>query len=190
MQRANLLLRPLALFIFFMLACSLEINAAELPLVRIAHGAFSEKIGIMWVGAEQGIFRKHGVHVEVINIRSGPQTMAALASGDIQVAYTIPGSVVSAATSGFDVAFFAGLVNKADGDFIASPNIRSAADLKGKRVGVSSFGATGDLAARVALQSIGIDPHRDVAIVTLGSDTLRYATRCMPRTCRWHLISR
>ena len=100
-----------------------HLAAAELPLVRIAHGAFSEKVAIMWVGAEQGIFRKHGVHVEVINIRSGPQTMAALASGDIQVAYTIPGSVVSAATGGFDVAFFAGIVNKADGDFIAATQI-------------------------------------------------------------------
>jgi hypothetical protein len=47
---------------------------AELPLVRIAHGAFSEKVSVLWVGAEQRIFRKHGVNVEVevINIRSGP----------------------------------------------------------------------------------------------------------------------
>ena len=90
--------------------------------MRIAHGAFSDKVAALWLGAEQGLFRKHGVNVEVINIRSGPQTMAALVSGDIQVAYTIPGSVVSAATSGLDVAFFAGIVNKADGDFIAVPS--------------------------------------------------------------------
>src|SRR5438445_7808171 len=44
-----------------------------------------------------------------------------------------------------------------------------------RKVGVSSFGATGDLAARVALQSIGLDPNKDVTIVTLGSDTLRHA---------------
>ena len=40
---------------------------------------------------------------------------------------------------------------------------------------MSSFGATGDLAARVALQSIGLDPNKDVTIVTLGVDTLRHA---------------
>ena len=34
-----------------------SVHAAELPLVRIAHGAFSEKILIMWLGAEQGLFR-------------------------------------------------------------------------------------------------------------------------------------
>lgn len=44
-----------------------NIDAAELPLVRIAHGAFSDKIAAMWIGAEQGLFRKHGVKAEVIN---------------------------------------------------------------------------------------------------------------------------
>jgi NitT/TauT family transport system substrate-binding protein len=103
------LLLPIAVFT--------SAHGAELPLVRIAHGAFSEKIAVMWIGAERGIFRKHGVNVEVIAIRTGPQSMAAMASGDIQVAYTIPGSVVSASASGMDVAFFAGIVNMAEGDF-------------------------------------------------------------------------
>ena len=147
------------------------VDAAELPLVRIAHGAFSEKLAIMWVGAEQGIFRKHGVHVEVINIRSGPQTMAALASGDIQVAYTIPGTVVSAATGGFDVAFFAGIVNKADGDFIASTQIRAAEDLRGKRVGVQSIGGGVWSMAMLALEHLGLEPNRDKLTVMIIGDS-------------------
>ena len=160
-----------AAFLLVSVLFRLDANAAELPLVRIAHGAFSEKIAIMWVGAEQGIFRKHGVHVEVINIRSGPQTMAALASGDIQVAYTIPGSVVSAATGGFDVAFFAGLVNKADGDFIASPNIRGAADLKGKRIGVQSIGGGVWSMAMLAIEHLGLEPNRDKMTVLIIGDS-------------------
>ena len=146
-------------------------RAAELPLVRIAHGAFSEKIAILWVGAEQGLFRKHGVNVEVINIRSGPQTMAALASGDIQVAYTIPGSVVSAATGGFDAAFFAGIVNKADGDFIATPSIKRPQDLKGKRVGVQSIGGGVWSMAMLAVEHLGLDVSRDKLTVMIIGDS-------------------
>ncbi|HEX5608071.1 MAG TPA: ABC transporter substrate-binding protein [Candidatus Binatia bacterium] len=146
-------------------------NSAELPLVRIAHGAFSEKILLMWLGAEQGLFRKHGVNVEVINIRSGPQTMAALASGDIQIAYTIPGSVVSAATSGFDVAFFAGIVNKADGDFIASPQIYTPQDLRGKRVGVQSIGGGVWSMAMLALEHLGLEPNRDKMTILIVGDS-------------------
>ena len=58
---------------------------------------------------------------------------------------------------------------------MSRPDIPNAAALKGKRVGVSSFGATGDLAARVGLRSLGLDPEKDVTIITLGTDTLRHA---------------
>ncbi len=146
-------------------------QAAELPLVRIAHGAFSEKVVALWLGAEQGLFRKHGVNVEVINIRSGPQTMAALVSGDIQVAYTIPGSVVSAATSGLDVAFFAGIVNKADGDFIAGTSIRGAEDLKGKRIGVQSIGGGVWSMAMLAIEHLGLEPSRDKMTIMVVGDS-------------------
>jgi ABC-type nitrate/sulfonate/bicarbonate transport system substrate-binding protein len=146
-------------------------TSADLPLVRIAHGAFSEKVGVLWIGVAQGFFRKHGVNVEVINIRSGPQTMAALVSGDIQVAYTIPGSVVSAATSGLDVAFFAGLVNKADGDFIAVPSIHSAEELKGKRVGVQSIGGGVWSMAMLAIEHLGLETNRDKMTVMIIGDS-------------------
>jgi NitT/TauT family transport system substrate-binding protein len=148
-----------------------DAEAAELPLVRIAHGAFSEKVAVLWIGAEQSLFRKHGVNIEVINIRSGPQTMAALVSGDIQVAYTIPGSVVSAASSGLDVAFFAGIVNKADGDFIAVPSVRSAEDLKGKRIGVQSIGGGVWSMAMLAIEHLGLEPSRDRMTVMIVGDS-------------------
>ncbi len=154
-----------------LIALAANTQAAELPLVRIAHGAFSEKVVALWLGAEQGLFRKHGVNIEVINIRSGPQTMAALVSGDIQVAYTIPGSVVSAATSGLDVAFFAGIVNKADGDFIAGPSIHTPEDLKGKRIGVQSIGGGVWSMAMLAIEHLGLEPNRDKMTVMIVGDS-------------------
>lgn len=117
------------------------VTAADLPLVRIAHGAFNEKLAALWVTAEQGFYRKHGVNVEVINIRSGPQTMAAIASGDIQIAYTIPGTVLSATAAGMDAVFFGGIVNRTDGDFVVAPSIHRAEDLKGKKLGVQIIDA-------------------------------------------------
>jgi NitT/TauT family transport system substrate-binding protein len=124
----------------------------------------------LWVGVEQGFFRKHGINVEVINIRSGPQTIAALASGDIQIAYTIPGTVLSAAAAGMDVAFFAGVVNRADGDFVVAPNIRSADDLKGKRVGVQSIGGGVWSLAMLALEHLKLDVARDKILVIVAGD--------------------
>ena len=164
------ILHSLCLLLALLILAS-NVAAAELPLVRIAHGAFSEKIAALWVGAEQGLFRKHGVNVEVVNIRSGPQTMAALVSGDIQIAYTIPGSVVSASASGLDVAFFAGLVNRADGDFIAHANIKSPEDLKGKRIGVQSIGGGVWSMAMLAIEHLGLETNRDKMTVMIIGDS-------------------
>ncbi len=157
------------LTIFFITLLITELHAAELPLVRIAHGAFSEKIAVMWIGAEQGLFRKHGVNVEVVAIRSGPQTMAALASGDIKLAYTIPGSVVSAAASGMDVVFFAGIINQPDGDFLGGRNIHSSEDLKGKRLGVQSIGGGTWSMSMLALEHFGLEPTKDkITVLVIG----------------------
>ena len=152
--------------------CSLSM-AAELPSVRIAHGAFNEKVLALWNGVEQGIFRKHGVNVEVINIRSGPQTMAAIASGDIQIAYTIPGTVLSASAAGMDVAFFGGIVNRADGDFVVAPSIVRAEDLRGKKLGVQSIGGGVWSLTMLALEHLGLEPNRDkIMVLVLGDQPI------------------
>jgi ABC-type nitrate/sulfonate/bicarbonate transport system substrate-binding protein len=158
---------------FFLFVLALRSDAAEPPLARIAHGAFNEKIAALWIGVEQGFFRKHGVNVEVINIRSGPQTIAALSSGDIQIAYTIPGTVLSAAAAGMDLAFFAGVVNRADGDFVASPGLRGAEELRGKRVGVQSIGGGVWSMTMLALEHLGLEPTRDkILLMVLGDQSI------------------
>jgi ABC-type nitrate/sulfonate/bicarbonate transport system substrate-binding protein len=145
-------------------------SAAELPLARIAHGAFNEKVLALWIAVDQGFYRKHGVNVEVVNIRSGPQTMAAMASGDIQIAYTIPGSVLGVAAGGMDALFFAGIINRADGDFVVAPNIKQPEDLKGKRLGVQSIGGGVWSLAMLALEHLGLDPVRDKILVMVVGD--------------------
>lgn len=165
---------PFALLLFILLLTFAPgAQAAEPPLVRIAHGAFNEKIAALWVGVEQGLFRKHGVNVEVINIRSGPQTIAALAAGEIQIAYTIPGTVLSAAAGGMDIAFFAGLVNRADGDFVAVSGLRNAEALKGKKVGVQSIGGGVWSMTMLALEHLGLEPTRDkILLMVLGDQSV------------------
>ena len=159
--------------VFSLLFLTLSIcfgEAAELPLVRIAYGAFNEKILALWIGVEQGFFRKHGVNVELITIRTGGQTVAALASGDVQIAFTIPGSVVNAFVGGIDVAFFGGIVNRADGDFVVAPTIRRAEDLRGKKLGVQSIGGGVWSLSMLALEHLGLEPTRDKVTVLVVGD--------------------
>ena len=147
--------------------------AAELPLVRIAYGAFNEKILALWLGVEQGFFRQQGVNVELIAIRTGGQTVAALASGDVHMAFTIPGSVLNGSVGGLDVTFFGGIVNRADGDFLGAPSIRKIDDLKGKHVGVQSIGGGVWSLTMLALEHLGMEPNKDkIAILVLGDQSV------------------
>ena len=58
---------------------------------------------------------------------------------------------------------------------IAKPQIKTMTDLKGKYIGVSRFGGTTDLAARVALQKSGLDPQKDVVLIMIGFPGTRNA---------------
>ena len=108
--------------------------------------------------------------MQLVYIRTGPQTVAALTS-EIQMIYTIPAVVLNAAASGMDLAMFAGIVNKAEGDIVVAPTIRTAEELKGKRIGVQSIGGGIWSQTMLALEHFGLEivqvgpkPHPSSAI--------------------------
>jgi NitT/TauT family transport system substrate-binding protein len=168
------IISPTILFSLFFAAFVLYTagsRAAELPVVRLAHAAFNEKVVALWIGVEQGLFRKHGVDVQLLYIRTGPQTIAAMAGGEIQMAYTIPSGVLSAAAGGMDLVMFGGIVNKAEGDFVTAPSIRATEELKGKKIGVQSIGGGIWSQTMLALEYFGVDPARDkLNVMVIGGD--------------------
>jgi NitT/TauT family transport system substrate-binding protein len=58
---------------------------------------------------------------------------------------------------------------------VAQKDIRSVADLRGKRIGVSQFGGTSDLSARLALRHYGIEPEKDAIMIQIGAEGVRMA---------------
>jgi ABC-type nitrate/sulfonate/bicarbonate transport system substrate-binding protein len=167
------LMRILPLAMFLLVTAPQILPAAELPLMRVAHGAFNEKVLALWIGVERGFFSKYGVEVEVVDIRNGPLTIQALASDEVQVGYTVPSSVLSAVIGGMDIAFFAGLVNRPDGDLIVTPEIRTPRDLKGKRLGIQSVGGGVWSMTMLALENLGLEPTRDnITLITLGDQSV------------------
>jgi ABC-type nitrate/sulfonate/bicarbonate transport system substrate-binding protein len=62
---------------------------------------------------------------------------------------------------GLDLVFAAGLINKLDGTFVVTPNIKTPADLKGKRIGVQSIGGGVWMFSMLAFDHWGLNPERD-----------------------------
>ncbi|HEX9442823.1 MAG TPA: ABC transporter substrate-binding protein, partial [Candidatus Binatia bacterium] len=125
------------------------------------------------VAFKRGFFKEEGLDVELIRMNANV-SITALATGDID--YTmIFGSVVRAAVRGLPVKVVASFLDSSTHTLIARPEYKSVKELRGKILGVSSFGATADVAARMMFQKSGIDPEKDIKIIALGSDRARFS---------------
>ena len=78
-------------------------QAQPLTTFRIANGTSGENPAVLWVGADTGIYRKHGLNVETVYMRTGPLAVSALAAGDVQVVLTSSNAVLNIAAGGLDV---------------------------------------------------------------------------------------
>ena len=124
------------------------------------------------VALKRGFFKEEGFDPELIRMNANV-SITALATGDID--YTmIFGSVVRAAVRGLPMKVVASFMDSSTHALIARPEFKSIKELRGKTLGVSSFGATADVAARMMFQKSGIDPEKDIKIIALGSDRARF----------------
>jgi NitT/TauT family transport system substrate-binding protein len=168
--------RSLTLF-FLLLAFSRQPSEAAAPLTKVlmTTGAFSEREGAVFVAQDQGFFRKYGLDVKFVHVRSGPVGMAALASGETQLHVgSVTGATLGAVAEGSDAVFVAGLINRLTGTMVVSPKIKSPSDLKGKTLGVSSMGGGSWVFTMLALDYWGLEPKRDaITIRVVGNDSVR-----------------
>lgn len=149
--------------------------AAPLTKVVMTAGSFSEREGAVYVAQDQGFFRKYGLDLSFVQVRSGPVGMAALSSGESQFHWgSVTAANLGAIAEGADALFLAGFINKLTGAFVVNPKIKSPAELRGKTLGVNSLSGGGWIFTMLALDYWGLDPKRDgITIRALGSDGVR-----------------
>ncbi len=171
--------RPIRLLavVLFLVAASARFAYAAAPLTRVlmTTGAFSEREGVVFVAQDQGFFRKNGVDVRFVHVRSGPVGMAALSAGETQFHVgSVTGATLGAVSEGSDAVFVAGLINKLTGAFMVNPRITSPSELKGKTLGVSSMSGGSWIFTMLALDHWGLEPKRDgITIRVVGNDSVR-----------------
>ncbi|MSP41272.1 MAG: ABC transporter substrate-binding protein [Deltaproteobacteria bacterium] len=163
------------LFAFLFLAPSLvpaphaaAADAQPLRKVRMAFTSLSSVMCPPWIAREVGIFNKYGLDVEVIATPTGVEGMNALIAGEVQFLQISGGTSASAALGGADVMVVGTTLDALVQNLIARPEIEKAEQLKGKSVGITRFGTSIDVGARMALKHFGLVPEKEVAIVQVG----------------------
>jgi len=137
---------------------------------------FGGSTSFFWVAQRSGSFEKHGLKVEPIYIRGGRAGVQALISGDVKIEMQGALGVISAWAQGAkDLRYIAAVGNRLDYILVANRSVKTAADLKGKRVGISQLGASTDFIARFALRRLGLNPEKDVTLLGVGGAGERWA---------------
>jgi NitT/TauT family transport system substrate-binding protein len=122
----------------------------------------------VWFMKDAGFFKQEGLDADLIYIASSSTMAQAMLAGDVALSTTNSQAIVDTGLQGGDLVAVGAFVNFVALYVIAAPEIKSVADLRGKPVGVSRFGATTDFAIQMFLKKYGLEPIRDVPILQIG----------------------
>jgi NitT/TauT family transport system substrate-binding protein len=128
----------------------------------------------IWMADAAGFYEANGIKVEIVNMNGGSRGATELAAGRIDAMHVGLSSVVRLNRSGGDLRIIASLANVIRFTFFSGPGVKTAADLKGGVVGVSSFGSESDSTVTLALKRLGLT-REDVTLKEYGAGTKRLA---------------
>lgn len=161
--------------IFFVALASLAFSTSaliaaqstELEKLNVCYSSIAATSVTTWVPYEAGIFRKHGLDVNVIYV-AGAQAITTLLAGDAHIVQGSGAAAAASRLSGSDAITIATTINVIPMSLVTVPDITTPQDLKGKTFGVSRFGSLTDLGLRKAAAEFGLDPNRDIKMIQTG----------------------
>ncbi len=160
----------LALLIFLIAIPNGDLRAQGLKKVRM--GIQSTNIGFLpfHLAYHKGFYREQGLDLETI-FMSTQAVNAAFVRGDVDYSAAVNG-IIQGIVRGAPAKILACAVDRPLQSFIARKDIRASRDLKGRKVAGSTTGGTATLMADAALKHFGLEPGRDVTVVTLRDNRL------------------
>ena len=163
------ILARLPLFLSLVIIASFTERATAQDKIRVGLSSVSGLHAALWVAEEKGLLRKNGIDAEVIVTgQGGTAGISALLANDIQIVNSAGDALVAAALQGGDTVMIASVVNKGLQRLVTKPEIRTPAELKNKRVGVTRIGAISHSVLLMMLQRWKMTAN-DVQILQLGS---------------------
>ncbi len=148
---SGMILTVLAFVMLLALCPAAEVQAEN---IKIGIPSLSVTAMPLAVAKDQGFFQKEGLNVDIVMLPAS-LNIKVLLSGEIQYAATV-GSAVVAAVRGINTRVVMCFVDRPLLDLVATPDIRSLSDLRGKLLGISSRGGLHDVSMRAILTQSGI----------------------------------
>src|SRR5690349_7026428 len=145
-------------------------DAAQRDVQRLTVG-YTPILGAaipFFISVEDRLFQKHGIEVLPVFMGGSPLINSAIMAGEFPIGYTAGGAVISSRLAGSDIIAIASPLPFLTIDGWSKPEIKSISELRGKRIGVTRFGASTYFAALSMLDAAGIRPNEVVFIQNGG----------------------
>ena len=111
-------------------------SAVAAEKMTVAYATLGPALSPGWVTSDKGIWRKHGLDVDLVYLGGGSRSVPALLSGSIQLFFGSDTAAYVAAIQGAKIVKLGVTMNTLGYFLMTSPDIRSIADLKGKVLGI------------------------------------------------------
>jgi NitT/TauT family transport system substrate-binding protein len=143
-----------------------EGTAAQPTKVAVGYATISVSSLALWLAQDEKLFAKNDIDADLVFMPGSPTLIAAINSGAIAVGITGGTAILAAVAGGADFKVLAASHVRANHDLIVNPEIKRAEDLCGKRIGVTSIGGTGWMAAMLVFEQLGLNQDKDKLIVS------------------------
>jgi len=145
--------------------------AAQITTLHVGFNGFYGAAPL-YVAQDAGIFRKHGLRLELIFIAGGSLSTQALIGKSLDLLQTGGPPFLNAYLRGARLKIIGGVTNILPYVLITSSRVASAEQLRGKKIGISRFGSNTDFVVRLALGILGLTPA-DVTVLQVGGSQSR-----------------
>ncbi len=159
--------RLLSLLAGIVLLLSLS-SASRAQVVRVGYPSLATGFAASWVTADKGIWKKHGLDVELIFLRGGSRTVSALIAGSVDFILGSDLGVVAANLQGASLTRVGVTTNTLGYSIVVQPSIKSIRDLKGKIIGITPGRDAAYARVVKLLRDNGMDAGKDVTFLSVG----------------------
>jgi NitT/TauT family transport system substrate-binding protein len=150
-------------------------NAPEKPDVTVGLPVTTSTFIPLYLAETEGFFKEEGLNVQLVAFKGGTDLVRGMVAGAVDVGVGALSEALVGVETKQGVKVFYGGLNMAVFDWYAVPKIKSLAEAKGARFGVTTFGSSTDFLTRYALTTHNIDPKKDVRIIQGGGSAARLA---------------
>src|ERR1044072_44014 len=127
-----------------------------------AYSSISTLNATFWIIQDAGFAKQEGLDTELVYIPSSSTVAQATLAGEIVISPANGQVIADVGLQGGDLVAMGGISNVVAFYIMATPEIKTIADLKGKTVGVTRFGSSTDFALRYLVQKNGFNTGKDL----------------------------